>query len=139
AQDGSLRLAMPHGEATIGAPVAWQDADGRRVDAKARWTLAKDGAATIETSPRDGTRVVHVDPTVTYESYLGGSTDDTPGGAAMDSSGAAYLGGATRSPGFPTTGGAYDLSKADDGSGTRADAFVTKINATGSALVYSTF
>jgi hypothetical protein len=52
----------------------------------------------------------------------------------VDASGNAYVGGATRAVGFPTTPGSYQPSLA----GFR-DIFVTKLNAAGSALVYSTF
>jgi len=52
----------------------------------------------------------------------------------VDGSGAAYVTGETDSSDFPTTPGAFDTSF----NGIR-DAFVTKLNATGSALEYSTF
>ena len=51
----------------------------------------------------------------------------------MDSAGSAYVSGFTSSPGFPTTTGAYDTSSNGD------DAFITKLNASGTAPVYSTF
>jgi hypothetical protein len=56
---------------------------------------------------------------------------------AVDSAGAAYVAGMTYSSGFPTTPGAFDTSF--NGPHSLADAFVTKLNASGSALVYSTF
>jgi RHS repeat-associated protein len=68
-----------------------------------------------------------------YSTYLGNS--NTEGLAvAVDNAGAAYVTGKTTASGFPTTTGAYQTSR--DGTG---DAYVTKLNAAGSALVYSTF
>jgi hypothetical protein len=66
------------------------------------------------------------------------------GGIAVDSAGNAYVTSATTSPNFPTTSGAYqttsNLNPADQYGGFQdADVFVTKLNATGSALVYSTY
>ena len=52
----------------------------------------------------------------------------------MDGSGRAYVTGSTTSADFPTTPGAFDTTF-NGGS----DAFVTKLNASGSALAYSTF
>ena len=52
----------------------------------------------------------------------------------MDSTGNAYVTGVTSSPDFPTTAGAFDTTHNAD-----RDAFVTKLNPSGSALVYSTF
>ena len=56
----------------------------------------------------------------------------------MDGSGSAYVTGSTVSSDYPTTPGAFDTSHKGAGGGV-PDAFVTKLNASGSALVYSTF
>jgi hypothetical protein len=70
-----------------------------------------------------------------YSTYLAGSTNDKVHGLAVDSGGNAYVTGATQSDDFPTTAGAFQLGLA----GT-SNAFVTKLNPTGSApLVYSTY
>jgi hypothetical protein len=68
-----------------------------------------------------------------YSTYLGGSNDDRGFGIAADALGSAYVTGNTRSANFPTTAGAFDTTHNGD------DAFVTKLNALGTALVYSTF
>jgi len=68
-----------------------------------------------------------------YSTYLGGSGDDQGLGIAVDSAGSAYVTGNTSSTNFPTMN---PLQAALDGSG---DVFVTKLNPTGSALVYSTY
>jgi Beta-propeller repeat len=66
--------------------------------------------------------------------YLGGSTDDFGYGVAVDAAGNAYIAGLTDSIDFPTK---YPLQPTFGGS--NADAFVSKINPDGSALVYSTY
>jgi Beta-propeller repeat len=71
---------------------------------------------------------------VVYSTYLGGGLDDNGYGIAIDSAGNAYVTGTTASSNFPTTTGAMQTS---NGGGT--DAFVAKLNPTGSALVYSTY
>ncbi len=68
-----------------------------------------------------------------YSSYLGGSVGDAGYGIAVDGAGNAYVTGATNSFDFPT------MNPLQPTYGGYGDAFVTKINATGSALVYSTF
>ena len=71
-----------------------------------------------------------------YSTYLGGSdSNEYAVGIALDAAGSAYVTGATVSTDFPTTSGAVQPSFA----GGRRDAFVTKLNATGSVLVYSTY
>ena len=74
-----------------------------------------------------------------YSTYLGGSRTDLTNGIAADGAGNAYVTGSTRSPNFPTTPGAFQTSCGDGQQCQYGDAFVTKLNPSGSALVYSTF
>jgi beta-propeller repeat-containing protein len=69
-----------------------------------------------------------------YSTYLGGSADDVGRGIALDASGAVYVTGQTRSTDFPTTFGAFQSSYAGG-----RDAFVTKLDPQGSALLFSTY
>jgi hypothetical protein len=70
-----------------------------------------------------------------YSTYLGGSGSDNGSGITVDSSGAAYLTGATSSStDFPTTTGAFQTSNAGGN-----DAFVTKLAVDGRSLAYSTY
>jgi hypothetical protein len=71
-----------------------------------------------------------------YSTFIGGNDFDQGWCLAVDTAGNAYVSGATRSRiNFPTTSNAYDTSF----NGTILDAFVTKLNSTGSQLLYSTF
>ncbi|MBI5234350.1 MAG: SBBP repeat-containing protein, partial [Deltaproteobacteria bacterium] len=70
--------------------------------------------------------------TLVYSAYLGGNDADRGYGIALDSANNAYVTGLTYSSNFPTVG-------AIDPTYNAVDAFVTKINVAGSALVYSTF
>jgi hypothetical protein len=69
-----------------------------------------------------------------YATYLGGNDSDQVNGIAVDPSGDAYVAGVTNSVGFPTTLGA--LQTTDGGS---SDAFVAKLNVTGTSLLYATY
>ncbi len=84
--------------------------------------------------------VVKLDPSgssLLYSSYLGGSDGDSGSGIAIDSAGNAYVTGYTSSADFPTTPSAFQ--KVFGGGLYYGDAFVAKLNATGSALLYSTY
>jgi len=69
-----------------------------------------------------------------YSTYLGGSNDDWGGGIAVDGYGNAYITGMTDSGDFPTTPNAYDTTHNG-----YTDAFITKIDSTGTNLIYSTY
>jgi hypothetical protein len=68
-----------------------------------------------------------------YSTFLGGNEYDSGISIAVDSSSNAYVVGLACSSTFPTTPGAYQTSP--DGA---CDAYVTKLNPSGSALVFST-
>jgi hypothetical protein len=72
-----------------------------------------------------------------YSTYLGGSADDQGAAIAVDTAGNAYVTGETISPNFPVAN-ALQGSRAGNPNQAFYDAFVTKINAAGTALTYST-
>src|SRR2546425_4794091 len=72
---------------------------------------------------------------VVYSTYIGGSDADIANGIAVDASGDAYATGLTYSTNFPTTVGTFQPAF----GGGSLDGFLTKLDPTGSALVYSTY
>jgi Beta-propeller repeat len=81
------------------------------------------------------TKINPVGTAILYSTFLGGAHFDAGQGIAVDGAGNAYVTGVTRSTTFPGVGGGSIQSTAGGGQ----DAFVTKINAVGTALLYSTF
>ena len=84
--------------------------------------------------------VTKLDPSQTgaaslvYSTYLGGTGSETGFGIAVDASNRAYVTGSTVSSDFPVTTGAFQTT-----FGGARDVFVTELDSTGSALVYSTY
>jgi len=81
--------------------------------------------------------VVKVNPSATglaYATFLGGSSYDWGYGIAVDGAGAAYVTGGTESSNFPTTPGVLDTTLNGD-----QDAFVVKVNPSGTGLAYASF
>lgn len=80
--------------------------------------------------------------TLSYLTYLGGNGDDAALGLAVDTAGNAYVTGFTSSTNFPFQAGLSNKlsGRPDPALGVYPlDAFVTKLNPSGSALVYSTY
>ncbi|MFX1532613.1 MAG: SBBP repeat-containing protein [Promethearchaeota archaeon] len=71
-----------------------------------------------------------------FGTYLGGSNNDEGQGITVDANGNSYIAGSTESNNFPTTPNAYNTTW---GGNNRYDAFVTKLNATGDGLIFSTY
>lgn len=81
--------------------------------------------------------VTKLDPggtALVYSTFLGGSFSDKGHAINLDAAGRAIVAGDTASTDFPVTAGAFQQTKGGD-----FDVFVTKLNANGSALVFSTF
>ena len=81
------------------------------------------------------TRLSPTGSSLVYSTFLGGGTGgDAALALTIDGQDSAIVGGRTGSPNFPTTPGAFDTTLNGN-----YDGFVTKLSATGSSLVYSTF
>src|SRR5204863_467635 len=134
--DGRVRSPPPaRGPLRDTRPLSYQTIGGRRVPVASRFVLGNGGAYGFALGAYDPRYPLVIDPGLVYSTFLGGASFNEEGQAiAVDGAGSAYVTGFTSSADFPTTAGAFDVSYGSD-----SDAFVTKLNAAGSALVYSTY
>jgi Beta-propeller repeat/FG-GAP-like repeat len=131
-QTGDLVLLTGRKEVRFRKPVVYQAAEqqgGSKVSVEGRFKLSR-GRARFEVGRYDRHKPLVIDPGLTYSTFLGGNNQDIGYGIAVDTSGDAYIAGFTMSPDFPVVDG-----HPYNGGG---DSFVTKLNPTGSALIYST-
>jgi hypothetical protein len=129
-ESGNLVLAADAGSVTLHKPVAYQEKNGQREPVDARFVLAANSRISFELGAYDHSRELVIDPSVAFATFLGGSAEDDGYGIALDSSGNAYVTGQTQSTNFPGTSGS---------NAGGFDAFVAKISADGSTLLYSTY
>lgn len=135
--DDEGRLLMRVGERTLvqDRPFTYQDVDGARREVSSRFVV--DGEAVrFEVGDYDLTRPLVIDPVIVYSSWLGGSGEEGILDMEVDSDGNLVVFGfavdSQPTTPFPTTAGAIKTTRNDN------DAFVSKFNASGSTLLFST-
>jgi hypothetical protein len=133
-RSGSLLIDASLGTLRDPRPRGFQPVDGRRVPVDSRYVLAGDSYG-FAVEVHDGSQPLVIEQSLSYSTYLGGSNEDFGEAIAVDSAGSVYIAGATASTDLPTTAGAFDNTF----NGFSGDAFVTKLDPTGSSLGYSTY
>jgi hypothetical protein len=129
--EGRLVFTTRFGEVKLAELRVYQgdrEIAGRFVERPGGWGIA--------VGSYDPMQLLVIDPLV-YSTYIGGSSGEVGYAIAVDGSGNAYVTGGTDSPDYDVTPGAFQTTK--ESYQYVFDVFVTKLNATGTALVYSTY
>jgi uncharacterized protein (TIGR03437 family) len=142
--DGDLVVTASNGALAFHKPLVYQMIDGQRKAVEGGFAMLDKRTVGFRLGIYDRAKPLVIDPVLAYSTYLGGSGINTqPGfgdialGLAVDGSGSAYIAGYTFSSDFPTTKGAL---QATNPACTNCEAaFVSKLNPSGTALVYSTY
>jgi Calx-beta domain/Beta-propeller repeat len=148
--DGSLVIETELGVMKQSKPFTYQETEGVKSEVSSHWSIDGNQQLTNDKGQRtfrvqydvsdyDSSKALTIDPTVNlsnlaFSTFLGGGGDDQGNAIAVDNLGNTYVTGYTNSQLFPTTAGTVDT--AHNGG---QDVFVSKLNAAGSSLVYSTF
>jgi hypothetical protein len=139
---GDLLLTTGSGHLRFRRPLVYQEVDGLKQIIPADYVIKAPGRVSFEIGPYNRALTLIIDPVLSFSTYLGGTSSDLANSVAADSSGI-YIAGFTASSNFPTTAGAFMEGPAIGGAGCVGvgceDAFVTKLAANGSGLVYSTY
>jgi len=130
---GDLLLHTAGGDLRQSRPFAYQETNGDREPVSIDYVPLGLNSVGFELGDYDHSRPVIIDPILAFSTYLGGSGFDQGYAIDVDSLGNSYVTGQTAAIDFPVTGGAFQTNY---GGG---DAFVAKLNPSGSALVYATY
>jgi hypothetical protein len=134
-EKGELVLHTAQGDLVQRPPVVYQETGGERRVIAGRYVLLASHRVGFALGRYDRNRPLVIDPVLVYATFLGGGFEDQIRDVAVDSAGNVYVTGMTNSTNFY---GAGTGSLQPNLSGF-LDAFVTKINAAGTAIVYSTY
>ncbi len=136
---GDLVLATASGNVLLRKPRAYQEIARGRQEIPTSYIQRGPHLVGIRVGNYDSRQPLIIDPVMIYSTYLGGTKTDKASAIAVDSAGNAYVTGSTTSTDFPTTSGALQQTFLGNTASFAQEVFVTKLNLTGSALVYSTF
>jgi len=125
--NGNLVLGLTRGNMVESAPVAWQEIRGRKVPVDVSFTISAKKKAGFHVSAYDPAWPLIIDPTLTWNTFLGGTATDLSRSIAVDAAGNVYVTGDSNAtwgtPILPFNG---------------TNAFVAKLNSTGT-LQWNTF
>ncbi|TLD43181.1 MAG: Cell surface protein [Candidatus Jettenia ecosi] len=148
-EEGDLEIGLKDGKLIQKRPYVYQEIEGKRVERKGEFKVSRleSKVQNLKHKTRNSKHFIYafqvasydkryplvIDPILEYSTYLGGSGLDSGRGIAVDTAGNVYVTGGTYSFDFPT---ANALDKKGNKEG---DVFITKMNAAGTSLIYSTY
>ncbi|PYV22252.1 MAG: hypothetical protein DMG24_17265, partial [Acidobacteria bacterium] len=134
---GDLIIQVEGSEVSLRKPAVYQKAGGIEQAVDGHYVIEGNHEVAFRVGNYNSSLPLVIDPILSYSTYLGGSDIDSANAIAVAGDGTAFIAGGTFSIDFPTAhslqptaGGPRDFPK---------DAFVSKISADGSALLYSTY
>ena len=135
---GDLVLSTPAGELRQPRPIVYQEKGGRRTDIPAGYVMRGKRTVGFQVGSYDKSLPLTIDPVLKYSSYFGGTkTGTNPGdqanAIAVDTAGNVYVTGQTSSTDLLI----FNAAQNTQHGGT--DAFVFKLDPTGTVLLYSTY
>jgi hypothetical protein len=136
--DGSAVMEQVDGRSCEGLrfrpPVAYQTIAGKRVVVNVVFALDEAGRLGFSVRDYDRDLPLTIDPVVAYTKIIGVNNSTSVAALAVDASGDVFLAGSTMASNYPVVGGSGSI-----GSSGSEQVYVTKLDPTGSQILYSTY
>jgi hypothetical protein len=136
---GELVVGLGDAELRQHRPVIYQIVRGARCEVAGGYQLKDSRTICFAVGPYDHEQPLVIDPVFIYSTYFGGNGGDTGLAIKVDSSGSVYLAGETLSTQFPSAAAGNPFQSQMNGGAVTGDAFVAKLDNTGSKLLYFTY
>ncbi|KPK91979.1 hypothetical protein AMJ80_06955, partial [bacterium SM23_31] len=132
-----LEVKTPLGKIIEQKPYSYQIIDGNKIEVDVRYEITdrEKNMYKFSVGKYNPAYILIIDPVLVYSTFIGGGERDEGYGIAVDAGGNVYITGFTMSTNFPATPGVFDESL----DGWNRDVFVSKLNSSGSSLVYATY
>ena len=140
-KNGALFIVHSFGEIIQSKPFAWEiNENGSRKKVDIAFRLNEDTVSFIFPNGYDFKKELYIDPSLTFSSFSGSSTDNWGFTATPDLYGNLFGGGIDFGSGYPATTGAFDESFNHTAENSiYFDVAITKFNTDGTQLLYSTY
>lgn len=126
--DGTLSITYATGEMTESAPIAWQEIQGVQVPVAVAFAQTAQDEVAFKVGEYDAREPLFIDPTLSWNTFLGGSDYDMGKSIAVDASGNVYVAGENAS----SWGSPVRAYTSED------DVFAAKLDPSGN-LIWNTF
>jgi len=130
----TLRVECAAGSLFEVHPFFYQVRDGQRREIEGGYVVSENDEVGFRVGPYDPELPLVLDPDLEWSTFLGGSAADRATDIAVDGAGNVVVAGIRYSTDFPATGGALDSTLSG-----RTDVFVSKLDPSGSTLLFSTY
>jgi hypothetical protein len=130
---GDLVVRAGTAELLDRAPVAYQELNGFRHPVQAGYRILDGKGVAFDLGDYDVSQPLVIDPVISYSTYFGGTAQSAVMAVATDLTGNLYAAGWTEAVDFPVLN---PIQSTNHGG---VDAFVFKLNAAGSTLLYATY
>jgi hypothetical protein len=131
---GDVSIPTVAGKMALQKPVLYQIERGQKKIVECNYKFQGNDQLGFDVGDYDRSEPLVIDPVLAYSTYLGGSNQDDSYGMTVDSSGNAFVAGSTWSVDFPVAGTSISAAPLEG-----YKMFVSEINPSGTALVYSTY
>ena len=140
AENGALIIGHTFGEIIQSAPKAWTiNENGKRNEVAISFGISEGSFFFNFPEGYDKSRTLFIDPSLTFSTFTGSTADNWGFTATPDLAGNLYGGGIVFGVGYPVSIGAYDASFNSGTGSFPMDIGITKFNASGSNLLFSTY
>ncbi len=131
--EGDLVITVNEQEFYKKKSYVYQEVNGVKQLVASNYVIKENNEISFQLGSYDISQPLIIDPMIGYSTYLGGTGSDFSNAIAVDSTGNAYIVGYTESLNFPTN------NPQQRSSSGKNDLFISKLNATGSSLAFSTY
>jgi hypothetical protein len=134
---GDVVVSVPGGEVELQKPVIYQQVKGERREVAGSYAISTNRRVTFSVPRYDRSEPLVLDPVLNYSTYIGGTSNDSAAGIAVDANGDAFIAGTSSSTNFPTTANGFTQQPLATNPATAA--FVAELNPAGNTLLYSSY